>query len=76
MNQSKKINIIMKSPITGKEMVVKKEWHTMTFRKEEFNLLLHTWHCVDSGEEFEDDLFATLNYNQVVNQYREKHNIP
>lgn len=66
----------MKSPVTGKEMVVKKVWHKMTFRKEEFHFLLHTWHCIDSGEEFEDDRFANLNYNQVINQYREKYNIP
>jgi transcriptional regulator with XRE-family HTH domain len=66
----------MLSPITGKDMIVKKEWRTMIFRKEEFKILFHSWYCVDSGEEFEDDLFANLNYNQVVNQYREKHNIP
>ncbi len=66
----------MLSPITGKEMIVKKEWRTMIFRKEEFKILFHSWYCVDSGEEFEDDLFANINYNQVVNQYREKHNIP
>src|SRR5690554_1824350 len=66
----------MKSPATGKKMQVKKVWKKLIFRKEEFDILFHTWLCVDSGEEYEDDLFANLNYNQVVNQYREKHNIP
>jgi len=66
----------MLSPITGKEMVVKKEWRKMTYRKEEFDILFHSWYCVDSKEEFEDEVFAELNYNQVVNQYREKYNIP
>ena len=66
----------MISPITGKEMVVKKEWRKMTYRKEEFNILFHSWYCADSDESFEDVLFAEMNYNQVINQYREKHNIP
>lgn len=66
----------MLSPITGKEMIVKKEWSKMNYRKESFDVLFHTWHCVDSGEDFEDEEFSNLNYEQVVNQYREKHNIP
>lgn len=66
----------MLSPITGKEMVVKKEWRKMIYRKESFDVLFHAWHCIDSGEDFEDEVFANLNYEQVVNQYREKHNIP
>ena len=66
----------MLSPITGKEMVVKKEWRKMIYRKEAYDVLFHIWHCTDSGENFEDDKFANLNYEQVVNQYRENHNIP
>lgn len=66
----------MKSPATGKQMQVKKVWKKLTFRKEEFDVLFQTWLCVDSREEYEDDVFANLNYNQVINQYREKHNIP
>ncbi|HLV31873.1 MAG TPA: type II toxin-antitoxin system antitoxin SocA domain-containing protein [Chitinispirillaceae bacterium] len=57
-------------------MQVKKVWKKLIFRKEEFDVLFHTWLCVDSEEEYEDDLFANINYNQVINQYREKHNIP
>ncbi|WP_436415947.1 type II toxin-antitoxin system antitoxin SocA domain-containing protein [Petrimonas sp.] len=66
----------MKSPFTNKEMSVVKEWRTMSFRKEEFQVLFHSYKCEDTGEQFEDELFAQLNYNQVVNQYREKYNIP
>lgn len=66
----------MLSPITGKEMTIKKEWRKMYFRKEAFDVLFHTWYCADSSEGFEDEDFAVLNYEQVVNQYREKHNIP
>jgi hypothetical protein len=45
----------MISPITGKEMIVKKEWRKINYRKESFDVLFHTWHCVDSGENFEDE---------------------
>lgn len=63
----------MLSPITGKEMIVHKEWREMTFRKETFKVCFHTWKCEDTGEEFEDNRFAQLNYEQVVNQYRERY---
>ena len=66
----------MLSPVTGKGMVVKKEWRKMYYRKEAFDVLFHTWHCIDSGESFEDEEFANINYEQVINQYRVKHNIP
>lgn len=66
----------MKSPFTGKEMRIVKEWRTMNFRKDKFKVLFHTYKCEDTGEQFEDDSFSQLNYNQLVNQYREKYNIP
>ena len=66
----------MKSPITGKEMSIQKEWRTMQFRKEEFQVLFHFYKCEDTGEQFEDEKFAELNYNQLVNQYRVRYNIP
>jgi DNA-binding transcriptional regulator YiaG/uncharacterized phage-associated protein len=66
----------MKSPFTGKEMAIVKEWRTMSFRKEEFKVLFHAYRCEDTGEQFEDDVLAQLNYNQLVNQYREKYSIP
>ncbi len=48
----------------------------MHFRKEEFRVLFHAYKCEDTGEQFEDDTFAQLNYNQLVNQYRVKYSIP
>lgn len=66
----------MKSPFTGKEMSIVKEWRSMSFRKEEFKVLFHSFKCEDTKEQFEDDLFAQLNYNQLVNQYRVKYAIP
>ncbi len=66
----------MQSPFTGKEMSIQKEWRTLNFRKDEFNVLFHSYKCGETGEQFEDDAFAQLNYNQLVNQYREKYSIP
>ncbi|MDD3686137.1 MAG: DUF4065 domain-containing protein [Bacteroidales bacterium] len=66
----------MKSPITGKEMQIVKEIRNASFRKEEFEIVFHAYKCMDTGEFFEDDLFAKLNYNQVLNKYREKNSIP
>jgi len=66
----------MNSPFTGKEMIIIKEWRNMNFRKEEFNVLFHSYKCVDTGECFEDDVFSKLNFNQLVNQYRVEHTIP
>ena len=66
----------MKSPITGKEMQVVKELRKSSFRKEEFEIVFHAYKCMDTGELFEDDLFSQLNYNQVLNKYREKNSIP
>jgi len=66
----------MKSPITGKEMSVHKEWRILRFRNQEFKILSHTYKCSDTEELFEDEKFANLNYLQLVNQYRALQGIP
>jgi uncharacterized phage-associated protein len=66
----------MKSPFTGKEMILDKEWRKMIFRKESFDVLFHFYRCEDSGEQFEDERFSRLNFFQVMNQYRVLHRIP
>jgi len=66
----------MKSPFTGKEMSIRKEWRTLSFRKEEFKVLFHSYNCDETGEQFEDEAFSELNYNQLINQYRSKYFIP
>lgn len=66
----------MKSPFTGDKMSVQKEYRTLTFRKEKFEILFHFYKCEKTGEKFEDENFAQLNYNQVINQYRHKNAIP
>ncbi len=66
----------MKSPITGKEMSVGSEMRDMTYRKETYPVVFHYYKCEESGEQFEDEHFSELNFNQVVNQYRVRHHIP
>lgn len=66
----------MKSPITGKEMSVKKEKRTMTFRKEEFEILCHYYVCKESREQFTDTQLDEVNLNQLYNQYRAKYHLP
>ncbi|MCE7062558.1 type II toxin-antitoxin system antitoxin SocA domain-containing protein [Dyadobacter sp. CY343] len=66
----------MESPITGKEMQVRREVAALSFRKEEFKIISHYYFCEDSGEKFTNDNLDNLNLNQVYNQYREKYGIP
>lgn len=66
----------MNSPITGKEMTLKKELRNMTFRKEEFPIVYHYYLCNDSNEQFTSTELDELNLQQLYNQYRDKHNLP
>jgi hypothetical protein len=63
----------MKSPITGKEMVLVKEKRTLSFRKEEFEIVYHCYKCVDSGESFTTTQLDDLNINQLYDQYWANH---
>lgn len=53
-------------------MTIRKEWRKMTYKNYEFDVYFHTWVCNDTREQFEDDLFANLNYNQAISQYKNK----
>ncbi len=66
----------MKSPITGKEMILTKERRLMDFRKEKFEIVFHYFNCEDSDEQFTTTSLDDINTNQVYNQYRDKFNIP
>lgn len=66
----------MKSPVTGKEMVLNQEKRMLTFRKEEFEVVYHHYLCVDSGETFTSTKLDDLNLNQLYNQFRVKHSLP
>ena len=65
-----------RNPYTGKPMQLRLEKTVMNFRKEPFEVIYHSYFCEDTGEEFEDDSLSVINYTQVVDLYREKHNIP
>lgn len=66
----------MKSPITGKEMILIKEKRSFDFRKETFDIVYHYYKCQDSKEQFTTTALDEVNMNQVYNQYRDKLNIP
>ena len=66
----------MKSPTTGKEMILIKEKRSFDFRKETFDIVYHYYKCQDSKEQFTTTALDEVNMNQVYNQYRDKLNIP
>ncbi|QSE96503.1 type II TA system antitoxin MqsA family protein [Fulvivirga lutea] len=66
----------MKSPITGKEMLLKFELRKLEFRKESFTVAYHFYLCEESEEQFTTTELDELNMIQLYNQYREKHNLP
>jgi putative zinc finger/helix-turn-helix YgiT family protein len=66
----------MKSPITGKEMELRKQTRPIEFRKETIEVDFHFYYCKDSKEQFTDTKLDELNMNQLYNKYREKHNLP
>ena len=66
----------MKSPVTGRKMILKYEQETFDFRKEPFEILYHFYECEESGERYETEELTQLNLNQVYNQYRKKYKFP
>ena len=66
----------MRSPITGKEMILVTEKRAMDFRKERFQIVFHYYKCEDSEEQFTTTTQDEINLNQLYNQYRDKFNIP
>jgi len=66
----------MISPFTGGVTELVREQKELSFRKESFEIVYHSWNCVDTGQLFTTDELDQLNITQVHNKYREKHNIP
>jgi len=60
----------------GKPMRVVYEPETMKFRGEEYSCVYISFRDDESGESFTTTESDTVWYNQVTNQYREKHGIP
>lgn len=66
----------MKSPFTGGEVSLVKEWQTVEYRKDTFNVFYHSYVCIDTAQHFTNDELDGLNLSQVHNQYRAKYGIP
>jgi hypothetical protein len=65
----------MISPITGKDMVLRSEVRIIPFRSENYSINFQYWLCEDSQEQFEDELLAESNIQQVYEQYRAKNGV-
>ncbi len=66
----------MKSPITDKEMILKKRKVTIEYRKEKFRIDNYYYLCIDTGYRFETTELAQRNLDQVYDQYRKRHDLP
>ena len=58
----------VKSPITGKEMVVKYEFRKLKFRGKSYNVVFYFYLCEDSGEQFTTTEMDEFNLNQLYGQ--------
>ena len=67
---------VQKSPITGKPMRAVYEPGRMKYRGEEYDCVYISFHDDDNGESFTTTESDGIWYNQVTNQYRERHGIP
>ncbi|WP_026947062.1 type II toxin-antitoxin system antitoxin SocA domain-containing protein [Algoriphagus marincola] len=66
----------MKSPLTGKEMPLRHELRTITFRKEEIKTRFQFYLCEDTGEKFTTTELDEYNLLMVEHAYRVKNHIP
>lgn len=57
-------------------MLLNREKKELTFRKEQFEIIYHSFYCNDSKENFTTTELDEINIFQLYNLYREKHNIP
>ena len=65
----------LKSPMTGNDMVLRREKRTISFRKEEFEIMYHFYKDID-GEQYTEEETDEVNINQIYNKYRDKYNLP
>ena len=68
--------MIIPKDSTGKPMRVVYRPETMTFRGEKFNCVYMSFRDDELNEGFTTTESDSIWYNQVTNQYREKHGIP
>ncbi|MFA5229681.1 MAG: hypothetical protein WC446_08045 [Candidatus Paceibacterota bacterium] len=65
----------MKSPITGKKMILKKEKRSIAYKNETFEIVFHCYKCVNSGEQFTTTELDEINMDMLYKQYNDKHQI-
>lgn len=66
----------MKSPITGKDMILISEPDVWNFRREEYQYTHKLYLCEDSEERFTTTERDMEWWNEVTGTYCKKHNIP
>ena len=69
------IKLIMKSPITGKEMKLMSEKRILKYRGKEFEVLVSFYKCEDSGEQFTTNELGGETLKQVYDKYDKQNNI-
>lgn len=70
------MNILIQCPYCDGNAHLEKETGTLQFRKETFQVVKHFYKCDKCQEEFTTTESDQLTYNQLVNQYRAKYQIP
>lgn len=55
----------MKSPITGKEMILVSEPNTIEYKGKVYNVVSHFYLCVDSNERFTTTELDELNLKEL-----------
>ncbi len=66
----------MKSPYTGKEMSLKSEVRTDTYRGKDYQYTYRYYECEDTHEQFTTTALDEVNFAQIYNQYRVENGIP
>lgn len=65
---------LINSPFSDKVLSVKTRLETISFRKDEFEVVYHFYE--DAGQQFTTEETDEINLVQAYNQYREKYNLP
>jgi DNA-binding transcriptional regulator YiaG/uncharacterized phage-associated protein len=66
----------MKTKQTSSTVLLKHEARIMEFRKEEFEIRFHYYKDTEAGIEYTTTELDELNYRQLTNKFRAKHNLP
>jgi hypothetical protein len=58
----------LKSPITGKEMILKQEQRSIEFRKKSVEISFHFYLCPESGLQFTTTELDEVNLGEVIEE--------